>query len=101
MSRYTKTLEKELNECGRASVFEIEVFDQHGDTSWIHCDVFFEGNSLVAHRDAVSTQEARGNKIAANRLVVDDCLSLDEHLQSLHEDITETIGRGDLFDVAN
>jgi hypothetical protein len=52
---------------------------------------------MIAIRDAVSTSELESNKIASNSIDVDECFSLDDHLQSLHESIVCSILGGDLY----
>ena len=53
MNDYTKELQGELNDSGKIPMFEIEVIDSDLAREWISCDVYFQGNSIVAERDAV------------------------------------------------
>ena len=80
--------------------FEIAV-TREGEGDWIACEVFFKGNSLVAQREGVSTKEENSKYIASNRIVVDSCLTLDEHLQDLHEAVRDSIRDGDLYTLAD
>jgi hypothetical protein len=99
MNNYTKQLQDELTNCGREATFEIEVTDKDGEQDFINCEVYFIRNSLRAERVGVSTREEKSKFIANTQIVVDNCLSLDEHLQSLHEKVIEDILDGDLYDV--
>lgn len=97
MNNYTKQLQTELNYSQCMPIFEIPVIDKNGETDYISCDVFFEGNSLVARRDGVTTKEQNSKFIASTRLVVDNCFSLDDHLQTLHEMVIDDISNGNLY----
>ena len=100
MNNYTKKLASELENCGKIPMFEISVVNADGEHDWIACNIFFKGNSIVAQRDAVSTGEQIWGNIASDRVVVDSCLSLDEHLQELHEQVLDSINNGDLWTLA-
>ena len=100
MNKYTKQLEQELEGASAMPYFEIAV-TQDGEPEWVGCEVFFKGNSLVAQRDAVSTKEEDSKYIASNRIVVDSCLTLDEHLQELHEAVRDSIRDGNLYTLAD
>ncbi len=100
MSNYTKQLQQELNDSEAMPYFEIAV-TREGEGDWIDCEVFFEGNSLVAQRVGVSTKEENSKYIASNRIVVDSFLTLDEHLQDLHEAVCDSIREGDLYTLAD
>jgi hypothetical protein len=101
MNSYTKQLANELDNCGKMSMFEISVVNGDGEQDWIACNISFEGDSIVAVRDNVSSQE-RDSKfhIGINKVPVDPCLSLDEHLQVLHEIVLDSINNGDLWTLA-
>jgi len=100
MNKYTQQLEWELNDSGREVVFEIEVRDKAGESDWINCEIYFEGNSIVAERDAVSSVEERSEFSGETSLAVDDVFGLDEHIQLLYSAIEEQIRDGDLYDLA-
>ena len=100
MNNYTKQLQQELDESGSLPYFEIAV-TREGEGDWIACEVFFKGNSLVAQREGVSTKEEDSKYIASNRIVVDSCFTLDEHLQDLHEAVCDSIRDGDLYTLAD
>ena len=100
MYNYTKQLQQELYGSEAMPCFEIAV-TREGEGDWIGCEVFFEGGSLVAQRVGVSTKEENSKYIASNRIVVDSCLTLDEHLQDLHEAVCDSIRDGDLYTLAD
>jgi len=100
MNKHTKQLAQELEGSSAMPYFEIAV-TREGEPSWISCEVFFKGNSLVAQREGVSTKEEDSKYIANNRIVVDSCLTLDEHLQDLHEAVRDSIRDGDLYTLAD
>lgn len=99
MNNYTKQLEQELEFSRAMPYFEIAV-TQDGEPEWVGCEVFFQGNSLFAQRDAVSTKEENRKYIAHDSIVVDSCLTLDEHLQELYEAVCDSIRAGDLYTLA-
>ena len=99
MNNYTKQLEQELEGSSAMPYFEVAV-TQDGEPEWVGCEVFFKGNSLVAQREAVSTQEENSKYIAQNSVVVDSAFTLDEHLQELHEEVLNSIIEGDLYTLA-
>jgi hypothetical protein len=100
MNNYTKQLQQELSESGSLPYFEIAV-TREGEGDWITCEVFFKGNRLVAQREGVSTKEENSKYIASDRIVVDSALTLDEHLQELHEEVLNSIVEGDLYTLAD
>jgi hypothetical protein len=98
MNNHTKELKRELEDSRAMPIFEIEVVDLSGEKDYVTCDISFQGNSIIAQRDGVSTKERASKFIANNRMVVDTSFSLDEHLQALHEMVLESIDDGDLFE---
>ena len=99
MNKYTQQLKKELESSESLPYFEVSV-TMEGAEDWLGCELFFKGNSLVAQRDAVSTKEENSKYIASDRIVVDSCLTLDEHLQALHEAVCDSIREGDMYTLA-
>lgn len=78
-------------------MFEIEVTDTDGSQDFILCDISINGDQMTASREAVSTSELESDKIASNSVNIDDCFSLDDHLQALHDAVMCSILEGDLF----
>ena len=99
MNNYTKQLQQELEGSSALPYFEVSV-TREGEEDWISCEVFFKGNRLVAQRVGVSTKEEDSKYIAQNSVVVDSALTLDEHLQELHEEVLNSIIEGDLYTLA-
>ena len=99
MNNYIKKLQDELNNCQLTPMFEIEVLDEHGQREYITCNIYFEGNSIVAERDAVSLAEEKSRYIPATRLLVEDHFCLDENVQDLYEAVLQDIEAGDFYDI--
>jgi hypothetical protein len=100
MNKHAKKLERELNNCGRMPIFEIEVIrNDNGQKDWVLCDVFVRRNSIVAQRDAVSKREERSKFIAQTCLAIDSAFGLDDHLQDLYSAVMQSIVDGDLYDL--
>ena len=95
--QHAKNLQDQLSSCGKLPTFEIEVTDTDGNQEFILCDISIKGNQMIALRDAVSTCELESDKIANNSIDIDECFSLDDHLQALHESIVCSILEGDLY----
>jgi hypothetical protein len=100
MNTYTKSLQEELNESGKLAIFEIEVIDPEGEIDHISCEIYFEGDSIIAKREAVSATEATSRHVASDKLAVDGAFSLDEHLQELYSLVIDSINEGGLFSIA-
>tara|TARA_R110000796_G_scaffold212031_1_gene328193 strand:+ start:243 stop:545 length:303 start_codon:yes stop_codon:yes gene_type:complete len=100
MNNYTKSLQKELNESNQEPILEIEVIDSEGEQDFILCEVYCEGNSIVARRVAVNAKEGASKYVACDKLTVDDAFSLDEHLQELYSLVIDSINEGGLFSIA-
>ena len=99
MNNYTKQLQDELNNCQLTPMFEIAVEDEHGQIEYITCNIYFEGNSIVAERDAVSVAEEASRYIASTRLIVGDHFGLDENLQDLYEAVLQDIEAGEFYEL--
>jgi hypothetical protein len=95
--QHAKNLQDQLSSCGKLPMFEIEVTDTDGNQEFVTCDISINGGQMIAIRDAVSTSELESDKIASNSIDIDECFSLDDHLQSLHESIVCSILGGDLY----
>jgi len=94
---FTDELNDQLANCGKLPMFEIEVTDTDGSQDFILCDISINGDQMTASREAVSTSELESDKIASNSVNIDDCFSLDDHLQALHDAVMCSILEGDLF----
>jgi hypothetical protein len=100
MNNYTQQLVNELNNSGKIPMFEISVINADGDQDWVTCDIFIEGDSIVAEHDALTSIEQRSQYIPRTKITIDDCFSLDEHLQRLYSSIIASILNGDVFQLA-
>ena len=99
MNKYVEQLQDELESSESLPYFEISV-TRDGKEDWITCHLFFKGNSLIAERASVSTKEENSKYIASDRMTVDSCLTLDEHLQEMYEKVCASIQEGDLYTLA-
>ena len=97
MHNYAKELQQELLASKPIPMFEIAVLDKSGSRDWITCNIYIERNSIIAQREAVSSKEERSKFIASSKLVISSFFSLDEHLQELHDIITDDIERGGIY----
>jgi hypothetical protein len=110
MNKHTKQLQVEFNSSVKLPCFEIPVRVTHsyspflvtdikaedGKKDWLLCDVMFYGKCLIAEHHVLNSQ----NGTNSHHVVVDDCLTLDENLQKLHEEVCNSITQGDLFALA-
>ena len=92
-------LKKEFNAIDRMKIFEIEVINNNNEQDWIVCDISIQDNFMVAQRDSVSVKENESNLIATTKVKLNDCFSIDEHIQELHSKVIEDIINGDLFEL--
>ena len=101
--KYSERLKHELESSKLEPIFEFSVINKDtGENDWITCNIFINETSdqIIAQRDGVSKAELQSPKIATTRIDIEDCFSLDEHLQSLFEAILEDILKGGLFELA-
>jgi hypothetical protein len=101
MNKYVKALADELDALKGSEVddfdFEIAVKDKDNNREYILCEVYFEGNSICASRDAVNTIEEQSKYIAITRVLCDSVFSLDWHINELYSAVIDDIERGDLY----
>ena len=100
MKKTTKALESELNSCGKMPLIEYKVHNlKTNEIEFIVAEFYFEGNYMRADIDSLTQREVDNDRFHVEKLAVDDCLSLDEHLQDLAEKVSQAIQNGDLFDL--
>ena len=92
--------QQQLNDSNLLPIFEIEVTAKEGQTDYVVCNISVKDKQLVAQRDAISTEEEQSQYIAKTSVDIDDCFSLDEHLQNLFAEVTNDIVAGDLYNLA-
>ena len=97
MKEYSKKLEAELNSTACIPVFEIEVIDSDLASDWVHCDVYIQGNTIVAERNAVSSDEERSDFIAKSIIHIDFMFGLQDHLEWLYDKVLTDIAIGGLY----
>lgn len=95
-------LKEQFNNLQLIRVFEIEVLNNEtGEQDWVLFNISLRKNTLVAQHIGLSAKEDRSNKIAFKKVALDKYFSLDEHLQTLHEECINGIIDGDLFELAD
>jgi len=91
-------LTKEFNECTKIMVFEIEVQNiRTQEKDYVLFDLEIRDSEIIATHEALTTEEQEGNLIAFKSIQLDEALSLDEHLQELHEECINAILESDFF----
>jgi len=86
----------------KMKLFEIEVFNKsEEENEFITFDISIdeENNTLVAQHVAMSEEEENSDKIAFKSVDLDDCFSIDEHLQELHSTCIEGIMNSEFYDL--
>jgi len=96
--KFVSDLQEELNNSSSLPIFEIEVVSSKtGEKDWISCDIYFKGNSICASRIRVSSKELKSKYVAYSRVVCDSFYSLDQHIESLYDQVLQDIDDGDLY----
>lgn len=96
-----KNLKKEFNECTKLMIFEIEVLDNNNEIDYIIFDLSIQKNTLVAQHIPLTKKEEKSKKIAFKKLALDNCFSLNEHLQELYEICENSIVESEFFELSN
>ena len=92
----------ELQTSNLIPVIEIETIHKaSGDSEYVEfwVEIDKENNQVKATHPALTNEENESNKIAFKSVDIDDSFSLDEHLQSLHEECINSILESDFFDL--
>lgn len=84
------TLKKEFKDCQKIKIFEIAVINNNL-SEYITFDISIENDTLTATGESLSLEDYKANKCSVLSVELDDCFSLDEHLQSLYELCTTAI----------
>jgi hypothetical protein len=99
---YAKQLRKELLASNKILIFEVEVFSKIQDENdWISFDieVDLKTNQLRAYHVPFTKEEEESNKIAFEFVDIDECFSLDEHLQDLYTGCMEAIMSSEFYEL--
>ena len=95
-----KELKEEFKNCNKETIFEISVTDNRERTSdYIVFEISIQDNKLVAQHVGLTKEEEESDKIAFKSVELDECFTLDEHLQELHQECTEAIINSELFEL--
>ena len=97
-----KQFKKELIDSSLMQLFEIEVYNiKDKENEHIICDLYIDeiNNTMYVQRVGVSTNEENSHLIANNTIYIDDTFGLDEHLQSLLDDVQSSIIDGNLYEL--
>ena len=96
-----KSLKREFANIDKLRMFEVEVLNKETqETDYIIFDIEIEKNSLKATHIALTEIQEKSNKIAFVKVDFDDCFSLDENLQNLHEECINAILESDFFELS-
>ena len=99
--RYTiNELKNEFNNITLMRLFEIEVLDKDNNTDYLTFDIELRKNTLYASHIPLTKKQDKSKKIAYEKIVLDSVFSLDEHLQSLHENCINAIIESDYYTLA-
>ena len=98
MNANVKNLVSEFNNSHLLKMFEIEVIDNRtNETEYIIFNISIEKNTLYATHEALTTKQEKSKKIAFVKVVLDNCFSLDENLQSLYDECITAILDSEFF----
>tara|TARA_R110000772_G_scaffold267338_2_gene391122 strand:- start:177 stop:470 length:294 start_codon:yes stop_codon:yes gene_type:complete len=92
-----ENLKREFEEMNLIPVFEEKVIDQNGKEDYIAFYVSVEEDNLVATHVGLTKAEEESPYIAFKSIELDDCFSLDENLQALHEECIIAIINSELY----
>lgn len=100
MKKSIQEMQEQLINSGLINIFEMEVTDTRtNEIDWVTFDISIQGHSLVGQHIPLNDKENRSKKIAHKSIVIDDCFSLDENLQELHEECTTAINESEYFNL--
>ena len=99
---YSKQLRNELIESGKISMFETEVYSNlQLEQVWndFQVEVDLKSNELRAYHVPFTAEQEKSNKIAFESVDIDECFSLDEHLQDLYSVCIEAIINSEYYEL--
>jgi hypothetical protein len=98
MNANVKNLVSEFNNSDLLKMFEIEVINNRThETDYIIFNISIEKNTLYATHESLTTKQEKSKKIAFVKVVLDNCFSLDENLQSLYDECITAILDSEFF----
>lgn len=94
------SLKQDFANITKLRMFEIEVLNKKTqDTDYIIFDIELNKNTLYAFHESLTTKQEKSKKIAFVKVVLDNCFSLDEHLQDLYSKCIEAICESEFFEL--
>jgi hypothetical protein len=95
-----KTIQQQFDALTTIRVFEILVTDKRtNDKEYILFDIDINGNNLEATHEALTTKQAKSNKIAFVSIEIDENFSLDENLQELYTQCDSALMASEFFEI--
>ena len=91
---------KEFQDIKLMKLFEIEVIDvrsREKEHILFNISIDEASNTLQAQHVGLTIEEEQSRLLAFKSIDLDDCFSLDEHLQQLYEVCTEAILNSDFY----
>ena len=102
MKTTVQQLKNDFNDITLLKMFEIEVINKETqEQDFIIFDIQLIKNTLFAQHAPLTKKEEKSKKIAFKKIVLDDCFSLDEHLQELYSICIESILISDFYTLAD
>ena len=91
-------LKQEWSEVTKLKIFEIEVVNlSNNETDYLTFKIELIKNSLYAWHVPLTHKQEKSKKIAFQKVVLDKCFSLDEHLQDLYSNCVDAICSSDFY----
>jgi hypothetical protein len=95
-----KTLQQQFEEITKIKIFEIEVIKKGTkETDYIIFDIDMLENKLIATHESLTIEQKNSNKIAFVSVDLDECFSIDEHLEKLHNYCLNAILDSDFYEL--
>jgi len=97
---FKNTIKKEFQEITKIKIFEIPVIEtKTQEKEYITFILSIDGDQLKAQHVGLTNKENQSENISFKYVDLENCFSLDEHLQNLHEICTNAILESDLFNL--
>ena len=94
-------IKQDFENITKFKIFEIEVIDKRtNEQDYIIFDISIDKDNFVAQHVPLCEEEEKSNKIAFKAIELDENFSLDENLQDLHEECTQSIIDSDFYELS-
>jgi hypothetical protein len=95
-----KTIQEQFEEITLMRLFEIQVIDKRtNEIEYIIFEIEINGNLLKATHEGLTQEQRESNKIAFVSVEIDECFSLDEHLENLYSECINAIMNSEFFEL--